>query len=137
MTDRTSESRKPVSLSGAHLLVTGAAGFIGSNFVQHLAAGHDDISITVLDKLTYAGNPANLAPLEGVKGYRFVKGDIADPAVVEDLVAAADYVVNFAAESFVDRSIEDARPFLNSNVEAPLVLLDAARRRIRELEGKG
>lgn len=120
--------KKPVSLSGANLLVTGAAGFIGANFVQHLAAGHDDISVTVLDKLTYAGNPANLAPLKGVKGYRFVQGDIADPIVVDPLVAAADYIVNFAAESFVDRSIEDARPFLKSNVEGPLVLLDAARR---------
>ncbi|TPW09559.1 MAG: dTDP-glucose 4,6-dehydratase [bacterium] len=108
--------------------MTGAAGFIGSNFVQHLAGGHDDISITVLDKLTYAGNPANLAPLSGRKGYRFVKGDIADPAAVDGLVAEADYIVNFAAESFVDRSIEDARPFLKSNIEGPLVLLEAARR---------
>ena len=119
---------KPIALAGAHLLVTGAAGFIGSNFVQHLAAEHPDVRITVLDKLTYAGNPANLKPLEGRKGYTFVKGDIADPAVVDPLVAAADLVVNFAAESFVDRAIEDARPFLRSNVEGPLVLLDAARR---------
>lgn len=119
---------KPIPLSGAHLLVTGAAGFIGANFVQHLAAQHDDVRITVLDKLTYAGNPANLAPLAGRKGYRFVQGDIADPVVVDPLVRDADLIVNFAAESFVDRAIEDARPFLRSNVEGPLVLLDAARR---------
>jgi len=121
-------SKKPISLSGATVLVTGAAGFIGSNFVQMLAAGRDDVKIVVLDKLTYAGNPANLAPLDGRKGYRFVKGDIADAAVVDPLVNEADFVVNFAAESFVDRAIEDARPFLRANVEGPLVLLDAARR---------
>lgn len=116
------------SLSGAHLLVTGAAGFIGANFVHSIAARYPDTAITVLDKLTYAGNPANLKRLDGRKGYRFVQGDIADPATVEPLIEATDYVVNFAAESFVDRAIEDARPFLRSNVEGPLVLLDACRR---------
>jgi dTDP-glucose 4,6-dehydratase len=119
---------KPVSLSGARLLVTGAAGFIGSNFVHHMVATHPDSSITVLDKLTYAGNPANLASLEGRKGFRFVEGDIADPDVADPLVKAADIVVNFAAESFVDRSIENARPFLRSNIEGPLVLLEAAKK---------
>lgn len=128
MAEKASRPAKPLSLSGAHLLVTGAAGFIGANFVQHIAATHDDVALTVLDKLSYAGNPANLKPLEGRKGYRFVKGDIADAAVAGPLVEAADFVVNFAAESFVDRAIEDARPFLQSNVEGPLVLLDAARR---------
>lgn len=128
MGEKGARSKKPLSLSGAHLLVTGAAGFIGANFVHHLAEAWPDAKITVLDKLTYAGNPANLEPLAGRKGYRFVKGDIADPAAVDPLVAAADFVVNFAAESFVDRAIEDARPFLKSNIEGPLVLLDAARR---------
>jgi len=122
------ESRKPLSLSGAHILVTGGAGFIGANFVHHLAAAHPDVSVTVLDKLTYAGNPANLKPVEGRKGYRLVTGDIADPAAVDPLIKSADMVVNFAAESFVDRSIEDARPFLRSNIEGPLVLLEACRR---------
>ncbi len=115
-------------LSGAHVLVTGAAGFIGANFVHHLTAEHPGVHLTILDRLTYAGNPANLKPLEGRKNYRFVQGDIADPDVAGPLVEAADYVVNFAAESFVDRAIEDARPFLRSNVEGPLVLLDACRR---------
>ena len=123
-----SAAGKPLSLSGAHVLVTGAAGFIGSNFVHHLVATHPDSAITVIDKLTYAGNPANLAALDGKKGFKFVEGDIADPEVVDTLVKAADIVVNFAAESFVDRSIENARPFLRSNIDGPLVLLEAAKK---------
>lgn len=115
-------------LPGNTMLVTGAAGFIGANFVHHMAGAYPDLAITVLDKLTYAGNPANLAALGGRRGYRFIQGDIADPETVGPLVKAADIVVNFAAESFVDRAIEDARPFIRSNVEGPLILLDACRR---------
>jgi len=108
------------------LLVTGGAGFIGSNYGYVLEERAQD-SITVLDKLTYAGNPANL---EDVKGrITFVRGDIADATVVDDLVAAADAVVNFAAETHVDRSIEDADAFIRTNVQGTKTLLEAARRR--------
>ena len=109
------------------LLVTGGAGFIGSNYVRYALEERAEDSITVLDKLTYAGNPANL---EDVKGrITFVRGDIADATVVDDLVAAADAVVNFAAETHVDRSIEDADAFIRTNVQGTKTLLEAARRR--------
>ncbi len=109
------------------LLVTGGAGFIGSNYVRYVLEERAQDSITVLDKLTYAGNPANL---EDVKGrITFVRGDIADATVVDDLVAAADAVVNFAAETHVDRSIEDADAFIRTNVQGTKTLLEAARRR--------
>jgi len=109
------------------LLVTGGAGFIGSNYVRYVLEERAEDSITVLDKLTYAGNPANL---EDVKGrITFVRGDIADATVVDDLVAAADAVVNFAAETHVDRSIEDADAFIRTNVQGTKTLLEAARRR--------
>jgi len=109
------------------LLVTGGAGFIGSNYVRYALEERAENSITVLDKLTYAGNPANL---EDVKGrITFVRGDIADATVVDDLVAAADAVVNFAAETHVDRSIEDADAFIRTNVQGTKTLLEAARRR--------
>jgi dTDP-glucose 4,6-dehydratase len=109
------------------LLVTGGAGFIGSNYVRYALEERAENSITVLDKLTYAGNPANL---EDVKGrITFVRGDIADSTVVDDLVAAADAVVNFAAETHVDRSIEDADAFIRTNVQGTKTLLEAARRR--------
>lgn len=108
------------------LLVTGGAGFIGSNFVHHVVA-HSDHTVTVLDKLTYAGNRANLAGLpENRVG--LVVGDIADPAVVEPLVGSADAIVHFAAESHNDNSLDDPRPFLDTNVVGTYVLLEAARR---------
>jgi dTDP-glucose 4,6-dehydratase len=123
------------------LLVTGGAGFIGSCFVRDVLARRDGRRITVLDKLTYAGNPANLAPVESdpeqAARFRFVKGDIADPAVVGPLVAEADAVVNFAAESHVDRSILDPEAFLRTDVLGVHVLLEACRvelERVREGE---
>jgi dTDP-glucose 4,6-dehydratase len=113
------------------LLVTGGAGFIGSCYVRDLLGRRDGTQITVLDILTYAGNEANLAPVradpEQAGRLRFVKGDIADPAVVEELVAEADAVVNFAAESHVDRSILDPEAFLRTGVIGVHVLLEACR----------
>ncbi len=110
------------------LLVTGGAGFIGSNFVRRQLASREDVQITVLDKLTYAGNLANLADVEGDPRFRFVLGDIADQAVVEELAAEADAIVNFAAESHVDRSIESPDAFIRTDVYGTFVLLEAARR---------
>ncbi|MEO2087683.1 MAG: NAD-dependent epimerase/dehydratase family protein, partial [Acidimicrobiales bacterium] len=95
------------------LLVTGGAGFIGANFV-HRAVGRGD-EVTVYDALTYAGNPANLAGLEGRPGYRFVHADVCDAPALADAMAGHDVVVHFAAESHVDRSISDAARFVATN----------------------
>jgi dTDP-glucose 4,6-dehydratase len=109
------------------LLVTGGAGFIGSNYVHFVLEEHPEDSIAVLDKLTYAGNPANL---EDVRDrIEFHQGDIADPAIAGELVASVDAVVNFAAETHVDRSIEDADAFIRTNVQGTKTLLEAARGR--------
>jgi dTDP-glucose 4,6-dehydratase len=113
------------------LLVCGGAGFIGSNFVRRRLAVTDD-SIVVLDKLTYAGNRLNLAPIEDeptmASRLRFVVGDIADASVVDELVRDADSVINFAAESHVDRSIADSAAFVRTGVVGVQVLLEAVRR---------
>ena len=109
------------------LLVTGAAGFIGSHFVKHIRRTRPNVEIVVLDKLTYAGNPANLAELEGTPGYRFVGGDIADRAVVDRLARQVDAIVNFAAETHVDRSLLDPFAFIVTDVLGTGVLADAAR----------
>ena len=111
-----------------HLLVTGGAGFIGSNYVRFLRKTQPDLRITVLDKLTYAGNPANLAEFEGQSGYRFVRGDICDPKVVDDLASDADAIVNFAAETHVDRSLLDPFAFIETDVRGTAVLCEAARK---------
>jgi len=112
------------------LLVTGGAGFIGSAFVRRRLAATDD-EIVVLDKLTYSGNRANLAAVEGdtrlSARFAFVRGDIADAGLVEPLVGAADAVINFAAESHVDRSILDAQAFRHTGVIGVHVLLEAVR----------
>ena len=110
-----------------HLLVTGGCGFIGSNFVRSVLQWRPDVRITNLDVLTYSGNLENLADIEGHERYTFVKGDITDGALVESLIADCDAVVNFAAESHVDRSIQDASPFITSNVLGTQVLLQACR----------
>ncbi|HEY2833436.1 MAG TPA: dTDP-glucose 4,6-dehydratase [Sporichthyaceae bacterium] len=111
------------------LLVTGGAGFIGSHFVRTVLDGRlpglAGAGVTVLDALTYAGNPANLDPVRSHPGFRFVHGDIADPAVVAETVPGHDVVLNFAAESHVDRSISGAAPFVRTNVVGTQVLLDA------------
>ncbi|HEV7825875.1 MAG TPA: dTDP-glucose 4,6-dehydratase [Mycobacteriales bacterium] len=111
------------------LLVTGAAGFIGSHYVRTMLtggyAGFEDAEVTVLDKLTYAGNLANLAPVADSSRYRFVQGDIADSSLLADLLPGHDVVVNFAAESHVDRSIAHASDFVMTNVVGAQTLFDA------------
>jgi dTDP-glucose 4,6-dehydratase len=109
------------------LLVTGGAGFIGSNFVRRIADGtYSGISsLIVLDKLTYAGLQINLASAEGFSGYRFVEGDICDPSTVGPLIDEVDAVINFAAESHVDRSISGSTDFVQTNIVGVQVLLDA------------
>ena len=115
------------------LLVAGAAGFIGSNFVRHLRRTHPDVEITVLDKLTYAGNLANLAELDGQLGYRFVHGDICDEKLVDSLAAETDAIVNFAAETHVDRSLMDPFAFVETDVRGTAVLCEAARKHGHEV----
>ncbi|WP_223627504.1 dTDP-glucose 4,6-dehydratase [Microbacterium sp. EST19A] len=111
------------------LLVTGGAGFIGSNFVHHVVA-HTDAHVTVLDKLTYAGNRASLAGLPEDR-VELVEGDIADAELVDGLFAKADAVVHYAAESHNDNSLHDPRPFLDTNIIGTYTLLEAARRHER------
>ena len=109
------------------LLVTGGAGFIGSNFVRHVLAAHPGERVVTLDKLAYAGNPANLADLEGDPRHSFVKGDICDAALVRDVARGVDAIVNFAAESHVDRSILEPDAFLRTGVNGVFTLLEAVR----------
>ncbi|MFH0963534.1 MAG: dTDP-glucose 4,6-dehydratase [Planctomycetota bacterium] len=113
------------------LLVTGGCGFIGSNFIRLALAGNPGLRVINLDALTYAGNPENLADLERDSRYSFLRADIADPAAVEDAFSPRDCgaVVNFAAESHVDRSILSAADFIRTNVLGTQVLLEAARAR--------
>ena len=111
----------------ANVLVTGGAGFIGSNFVTYALNAHPDWHVTTLDKLTYAGRLENLRDVEDNPRHRFVKGDVADVRVAGPLVAESDYVIHFAAETHVDRSIHDAGDFITTDVFGTFVLLDAAR----------
>ncbi|MHB0936206.1 MAG: dTDP-glucose 4,6-dehydratase [Armatimonadota bacterium] len=108
------------------VLVTGGAGFIGSAFVRNMVKAHPAWQIVVLDKLTYAGNLANLEPV--AEHVIFRRGDIAEPEQVRRAMEGIDALVNFAAESHVDRSLVDARPFVRTNIEGVLVLLDEARK---------
>ncbi|TMF81973.1 MAG: dTDP-glucose 4,6-dehydratase [Chloroflexi bacterium] len=110
------------------LLVAGAAGFIGSNFVRHLRQKRPEVEVTVLDKLTYAGNLANLHEFDGQPGYRFVHGDICDAGLVDSLAEECDAIVNFAAETHVDRSLMDPLAFIDTDVRGTAVLCEAARR---------
>jgi dTDP-glucose 4,6-dehydratase len=114
------------------LLVTGGAGFIGSHYVRTLLsggyAGYPDAEVTVYDKLTYAGNLANLAPVSDRSGYRFVQGDILDADLLDEVMPGHEAVVNFAAESHVDRSIHGAADFVTTNVVGVQTLLDACLR---------
>jgi dTDP-glucose 4,6-dehydratase len=114
------------------ILVTGGCGFIGSNFIRYVLAKRGESRIVNLDKLTYAGNPANLADIRqeyGPSRYRFIKGDIGDKKLVEDIFreSGIDWVVNFAAESHVDRSIVDPAEFLHTNILGTFTLLEAAK----------
>jgi dTDP-glucose 4,6-dehydratase len=122
------------------LLVTGGAGFIGSAYVRDVLARRDGTQIMVLDKLTYAGNVANLAPVredpEQARRLEFIRGDIADPEAVDPLARRADAILNFAAESHVDRSILEPEAFLRTGVLGVHVLLEALRRET-ERAGQG
>jgi dTDP-glucose 4,6-dehydratase len=109
------------------VLVTGGAGFIGSNFVRYAISTHPDWHVTTLDKLTYAGRMENLRDVIDSPRHTFVKGDIADANVAAPLVHAADYVVHFAAETHVDRSLMSAGEFITTDVFGTFVLLEAAR----------
>lgn len=111
-------------------LVTGGAGFIGSNFVIYMLNKYDDVKIINLDKLTYAGNLENLKSVENHKNYRFIQADICDKPTIAKIFAEneIDYVVNFAAESHVDRSIENPEIFVTSNVLGTVTLLNEARK---------
>jgi dTDP-glucose 4,6-dehydratase len=109
------------------LLVTGGAGFIGSNYVRHVLATSDD-EVTVYDALTYAGNLSTLRDVDDSPRYRFVKGNICDPGTLEDAMADQDAVVHFAAESHVDRSIAGPDDFINTNCFGTNIVMDTARR---------
>jgi dTDP-glucose 4,6-dehydratase len=113
----------------SHWVVTGGLGFIGSAFVRLMLRERPELSVTVLDAMTYAGNPANVAEVADDPRYRFVKGDIADAAAVDQAVGpGCDAIVNFAAESHVDRSILDPEAFIRTDVMGTHVLLEAVRR---------
>lgn len=108
-------------------LVTGGAGFIGSNYIRYMLKKHRDVEIINLDKLTYAGNPDNLKDIQEDSRYKFIKGDICDEVLVNKIMTEIDFVVNFAAESHVDRSIGAPDDFIRTDVFGTFVLLEAAR----------
>lgn len=110
------------------MLITGGAGFIGSNFVRYILEKNPEYEITNLDALTYCGNLENLSDIENNPHYTFVKGDITDKELVNQLVSDIDCIINFAAETHVDRSIKDPEIFIKTNVLGTQVLLDAARK---------
>ena len=114
------------------VLVTGGAGFIGSNFIRHLLGNSSDVEVVNLDKLTYAGNLSSLKDISGSSRYsgkyKFIKGDICDAAAVERAMKGCGVVVNFAAESHVDRSITDAQPFIRTNFTGTYILIEVARK---------
>ena len=110
------------------IFVTGGAGFIGSNFITHLLGVSQEYSVVNYDKLTYAGNLANLESVAGNPRYRFIKGDICDAAAVAAAMAGCQAVIHFAAESHVDRSIYEPAPMIETNVTGTFVLLQIARK---------
>ena len=110
-----------------NIIVTGGCGFIGSNFVHYVVANHPEVHVTVLDKLTYAGNPENIAGLPADR-VELVVGDICDAGLLDELVPGHDAIVHYAAESHNDNSIDDPTPFLRTNVEGTFALLLAARK---------
>ncbi len=110
------------------LLVTGGCGFIGSNFIKCMFKTHPAYKIVNLDKLTYCGNPENLRDIERDLRYTFIKGDICDRKIVDKAINGCDAVINFAAESHVDRSIEDASAFIRTNIHGVYTLLESAKK---------
>lgn len=110
------------------ILITGGAGFIGSNFVRYMLDKYPDYEIVNLDALTYCGNLENLKGIEDNHNYTFIKGNIVDKELVFQITSDTDHIINFAAESHVDRSIEDPEIFIKSNIMGTQVLLDAARK---------
>ena len=110
------------------LLVTGGCGFIGSNFIKRMFKTHPAYKIVNLDKLTYCGNPENLRDIERDLRYTFIKGDICDRKIVDKAINGCDAVINFAAESHVDRSIEDASAFIRTNIHGVYTLLESAKK---------
>ena len=110
------------------VLVTGGAGFIGSNFLKYMVSKYPDYHFINLDSLTYCGNLENIKDIEDKENYSFVKGDIRDSKLVSNIISDCDYIINFAAESHVDRSIEDPEIFIKSNVLGTQVLLDMAKK---------
>ena len=109
------------------ILVTGGAGFIASNFIHYWLKKYPNDKIINLDKLTYAGNLENLKSIENNPNYKFVKGDICDRQLVNDLGKSINLIVNFAAETHVDRSVMDSQDFIKTNIEGTMNLLDAAK----------
>lgn len=124
----TNYIRRGTPLWYMRLLVTGGCGFIGSHFIKDTLAARPEWEMINLDKLTYAGRKENLVEIENDPRYTFIRGDICDPVVVETAMHDVDAVINFAAESHVDRSIQDARAFIRTDVEGAFNLLDAARK---------
>ncbi len=112
-----------------HILITGGCGFMGSHFVRHIIKNYPDYHVTNLDKLTYAGNPENLRDIEAVERYRFIKGDIGDADLVNKICEeGVSCIVNFAAESHVDRSIHDPKAFIMTDVVGTHTLLETVQR---------
>src|SRR5580704_1700819 len=110
------------------IFATGGAGFIGSNFVRHVLGLGRDYTVVTYDKLTYAGNLANLEPIAADPAHQFIKGDVCDPIATESAMAGCDAVVHFAAESHVDRSIYGPTASIETNVKGTFVLLQVARK---------
>jgi dTDP-glucose 4,6-dehydratase len=121
------QKREAERMAKMRILVTGGAGFIGANFIHYMLKAHPDYDIVNLDKLTYSGNLENLRQVERNPHYKFVKGDICDRKLVDSLMKEVDAVVHFAAESHVDRSIQDSGVFVTTNVLGTQVLLDSAK----------
>ena len=117
-----------VNISAMKLLVTGGLGFVGSNFIRYMLTKHDSIQIINLDKLSIGSNPANLRDVGKDERYQFIRGSVTDKKLVENLVSKADAIVNFAAETHVDRSIADPWSFIHSNTIGALTLFEAAKK---------
>ena len=109
-------------------LITGGLGFIGSNFIRHILSRHSEYEIVNIDKIGIGANPDNLSDLEKREEYRFIKGDISDSKLVQEIIKDVDTVFNFAAETHVDRSIADSTPFIQSNIIGTFTLLEAERK---------